>query len=104
MRYNSTVDNTIAAIFDKKAIATVILQKLAAILSSPHKEYTSISDADSQIIRNILQISNGKPNLSMQLYLLQQIQPAERLFVVLKSDLLAKLGLNKWSVRDGILF
>lgn len=84
------------AAFDKAATATVILQKLANIISAQATD--QISDDEAKEIRNIL-----LGNRHYQMYLLQQIQPPTSIFKLLKSNMLAKLGLSNWVVCDGIL-
>jgi hypothetical protein len=74
------------------------MDKLAAALSA--QITLQINNETQDILRRIFK--DWEDNGDSHLYFLQQIQPSEALFSLLKSEFMEKLELSKWRVCEGI--
>ena len=98
------------------ALATLILQSLASILSSPTTDLDKIVDTwPENVTRVILLLLTPPPNpiptpyvptgapAAADLYLLQSVAPHQQLLKVLKCrNLLTKLKIPTWFVNESI--
>lgn len=95
------------------ALATLILQEVAAILSNPATALDTVVDtwpnASTNCIKSLISPPQPAPApptgapAAADLFLLQSIRPHNQLLKVLKSNpLLTKLGIAKWFVNDSI--
>lgn len=95
------------------ALATLILQEVAVILSNPATNLDTVSDTWDQEVMDIIKALLSAPQLApavptgapaaADLFLLQSIRPHQQLLKVLKANsLLTKLGIPKWFVNDSI--
>jgi hypothetical protein len=97
-RYSSKEGNEFAAVMERATVTAIILDKLATMMSV-HTTFQFASET-LEILKRIFKDSANDGTL--HLYFLQQIQPSEALFSLLKSDLLGELELSQWRVCEGI--